>query len=163
MPLPLHYRRRRRYRFSNMSSSRYLYKFEDHLRLPCLTIVGTVIGHRGVDPRRVLWWTWLAVPWSPTARTAVTNFLTVVGRAPPPRISDAEAADNAPLSKSAKRRSARLSETGPTSGAAALDGQNGHGALWKVIADLFVTRLGTCMLLRSLVLENRFVLLFCEC
>lgn len=75
-----------------MPSSRYLNKFEDHLRLPRLTIVGAVIGHRGVDPRRVLWWTWIAVPWSPAARAAVTNLLTVIARAPPPRASGAERA-----------------------------------------------------------------------
>lgn len=82
-----------------MESSRYLNKFEDHLRLPTLTIVGSVIGHRGVDPRRVLWWTWIAVPWSPSARAAVTNLLTVISRAPPPRVSKAQAPDGTPLSR----------------------------------------------------------------
>lgn len=31
-----------------------------------------------------------------------------------------------------------------------------QGELWKVVSDLLVTRLGTCMLVRSLVLENRY-------
>lgn len=69
----------------NMPSSRFLFKFEDHLRLPTLTITGSVIGHKGIDPRRLLWWTWLAIPWSPSARTVVTNILAVIARAPPPR------------------------------------------------------------------------------
>lgn len=43
-------------------------------------------------------------------------------------------------------------------GGAQLAGQGEHGALWRVISDLLVTRLGTCMLVRSLVLENRWVL-----
>lgn len=82
-----------------MESSRYLNKFEDHLRLPRLTIVGAVVGHRGVDPRRMLWWTWIAVPWSPAARVAVVNLLTVIARAPPPRVSAAQAAESTPLSR----------------------------------------------------------------
>ncbi|CAN0500311.1 unnamed protein product, partial [Ectocarpus sp. 8 AP-2014] len=34
-------------------------------------------------------------------------------------------------------------------------GQASHGAQWKMISELLVTRLSTCMLVRSLVLENR--------
>ncbi|CAN0097586.1 unnamed protein product, partial [Ectocarpus sp. 12 AP-2014] len=138
----------------SMESSRYLNKFEDHLRLPRLTIVGTVIGHRGVDPRRLLWWTWTSIPWSPSARAAVTNLLTVIARAPPPRVSAAQAADSTPLSRSLKRRAARGADFTPV-GAAALAGQASHGAMWKMISELLVTRLSTCMLVRSLVLENR--------
>lgn len=74
-----------RKKIRNTPSSRYLYKFVEHLRLPSLTIVGSVIGHEGIDPRNMLWWTWLAIPWSPSARTVVTNLLTVIARAPPPR------------------------------------------------------------------------------
>lgn len=46
-------------------------------------------------------------------------------------------------------------------GTVQLAGLKSHGALWRVISDLFVTRLGTCMLVRSLVLENRYVCVQC--
>lgn len=59
--------------------------------------------------------------------------------------------------RSARRKSARVSEM-VAGGGAALAGPQQHGALWKMISDLLVTRLGTCMLVRSLVLENRCVI-----
>lgn len=55
-----------------------------------------------------------------------------------------------------KRKAARANELTPA-GAAALAGQPTHGGLWKMVSDLLVTRLWTCMLVRSLVLENRWV------
>ena len=58
--------------------------------------------------------------------------------------------------RSARRKSARATEI-VAGGGAALAGPQQHGALWRMISDLLVTRLGTCMLVRSLVLENRCV------
>ncbi|CAM9560346.1 unnamed protein product, partial [Sphacelaria rigidula] len=71
------------------------------------------------------------------------------------RVSEATKADNAPLSKSNKKRILKHMESGVAKGSAQLAGVQSHGVLWEVISDLFVTRLGTCMLVRSLVLENR--------